>query len=432
MSLLILALSIPVQTQTFGAFQLDRLNLLSTGGSGSRSMGMGGAYTAVSDDGFGLLYNPAGLTQIKKKEISFGINYLSRDIDTRYLGGGSSSIPVSSTGLGHLSVVYPYPTYRGSLVLGFGVFRVGDSEKEYYKSASRPDIGGRMDNSLIQSGTIYQYRFGAGVDISPRIALGGNLVVWDESIDFTEDLYFMGVFDSTYIFTDEGSAGLDGVSLELGFLFRLSKGLRAGLKITSPAWLSFDGEAYEYYDGTWRDGTQWYTDPYYYITEDEYTLPMKFRGGLSYQIGNVLLSVDAEYCDYTQTKYNGQRIYNERDRSKELFNSTLDFNLGIEVAVPFYPVKLRGGYSYMQERVTGFEELAYVVDTPEEFDIDSDWGYFDSAGGREFYSLGVGGLIDKVLKVDVNFIFGDFERKSSLLEEKTEVFQMAISGAYRF
>ena len=122
--------AVPARSQIIGTLQLDRLNLLNTYESGARPASLGGAYTAVSDDAFALIYNPAGLTQIKKKELSFGIHYAAKDLTTNYMGY-NSLIPNSSTGIGHLTTVYPYPTYRGSLVLGFGIFRVANSNLEY-------------------------------------------------------------------------------------------------------------------------------------------------------------------------------------------------------------------------------------------------------------------------------------------------------------
>ncbi|MCD6380394.1 UPF0164 family protein [bacterium] len=423
----------PARSQIIGTLQADRLNLLNTYESGARPASLGGAFTAISDDAFALIYNPAGLTQIKKKELSFGIHYAANDRSNNYLGY-NSLIPNSSTGISHLATVHPFPTYRGSLVLGFGIFRVGDSNLEYSKSAYLSDLLGTIRNTLNQTGTIYQYRFGAGIDISPKVAIGANLIVWDESLQFIEEISYEGTGDSTYIFSDDVSAGLDGLSMEIGFLFRLSRQLRAGLKISSPVWLSYEGDGIEYYDGSFIDPAEgtWTTDPYYYYIKDEYTLPMKFRGGISYQLKNLLISADAEYCDYTQTKYNGLNLYNEINPGKPVLKETVDFNMGAELTLPFYPIKLRAGYSYIPSRFVGLEEIAYVEETLETMGIYSEWYPFGITKKREFYSFGIGGLIDQVLKVDLNIIVGNFERESVHLSESTETTRISFSTAYRF
>ncbi len=53
---------ITLTTPSFAAFQ--------DGGWGARPVGMGGAYTAISDDSNAPLYNPAGLVQIQWNEVS--------------------------------------------------------------------------------------------------------------------------------------------------------------------------------------------------------------------------------------------------------------------------------------------------------------------------------------------------------------------------
>ena len=50
-------------------------------GSGARAIGMGGAFIAVADDATAASWNPAGLTQLKKPEISFALSYFRRRDD---------------------------------------------------------------------------------------------------------------------------------------------------------------------------------------------------------------------------------------------------------------------------------------------------------------------------------------------------------------
>jgi hypothetical protein len=279
---------------------LERLGILTTPGTGARPISMGYAYTAVSDDAFSLLYNPAGLAQIRRKELSFGLHHTNRDVANTYLGIKAEQSG-SYTSLGHFAFIYPYPTYRGSLVLGFGVFRAGSSDLETLRSAYLSDIPAMIENSYTQSGNIYQYHFGVGIDISPQIAVGTGLVIWDESIDFTEQWIHEGP-ESRDIFTDDVSVDMDGVSFNLGLLVRMTEIIRAGLMFTSPTWVSFQGEGV-----TTDEGTYYESDPVYGAIDEEYTLPMQLRGGFSASLAGLLLSADVAYIDYSQTKYEGQR-----------------------------------------------------------------------------------------------------------------------------
>ena len=44
-------------------------------GSGARAIGMGSAFIAVADDATAASWNPAGLTQLRKPEVSFVLSY---------------------------------------------------------------------------------------------------------------------------------------------------------------------------------------------------------------------------------------------------------------------------------------------------------------------------------------------------------------------
>jgi hypothetical protein len=401
---------------------LERLGILTTPGTGARPISMGYAYTAVSDDAFSLLYNPAGLAQIRRKELSFGLHHTNRDVANTYLGIKAEQSG-SYTSLGHFAFIYPYPTYRGSLVLGFGVFRAGSSDLESLRSAYLSDIPAMIENSYTQSGNIYQYHFGVGIDISPQIAVGTGLVIWDESIDFTEQWIHEGP-ESRDIFTDDVSVDMDGVSFNLGLLVRMTEIIRAGLMFTSPTWVSFQGEGV-----TTDEGTYYESDPVYGAIDEEYTLPMQLRGGFSASLAGLLLSADVAYIDYSQTKYEGQRLIDyDTSGRPHVLDAVWNLFAGAEFTFPNAPVRLRGGYCYMPLSLKMIEEISYL-------DID-EWVtyYYDAeiVRERQFFSFGAGVLLDRVLAVDAAMMLGSYERDTGYLVEEQKTVEVILSGTYRF
>jgi len=409
---------------------LERLGMLNTRATGSRPLSMGGAFTAVSDDAFAMIYNPAGLAQVRRKELSFGLLHAKNDITNRYVGY-SAARSGSNTSLGHIAVVYPYPTYRGSLVLGFGVFNMGNSNLEYTKSGYWDDISTRIENRFAQTGSIYQYRFAVGFDISPRIALGGGLVIWDESVDFTEE-FIQEDPGSTSVFTDVVSMNLDGFSMEFGMMMKMTENIRAGVMITTPQWLSYIGTGVEYYDGYYTAGGGWNLGPWSGDIDVEYTLPMKFAGGISFNIEQLLVAADVSYTDYSQTKYNGLKLANEMSRGTEVLDDTWNFNIGAEFTFPQFPVRVRGGYSYVPLSLPFVDEITYIVETPEEVFLEYIPEKYDLLKERQFFTFGIGGLIDRVLTLELGVVVGMYERESPDLTEKRETMEFTISGAYRF
>ena len=60
---------------------------MGTGGVGARAMGMGGAFTAVADDGTAATWNPAGLSQLKRPQLTVVYNFLRDDRKTEWERG---------------------------------------------------------------------------------------------------------------------------------------------------------------------------------------------------------------------------------------------------------------------------------------------------------------------------------------------------------
>jgi long-subunit fatty acid transport protein len=419
-------------SQILAGLALEKLGVLGNQGTGARPFAMGGAYTAVSDDAFALIFNPAGLAEIPRKEISIGLHQRRDEITNTYrrLSAAQSA---SHTSLGHLTAVYPYPTYRGSLVLGFGVFQVGTSNLESIKSAYLEGIAASVENRYIQSGTIYQYHFGLGFDLSPRVALGASLVLWNEGIDFTDRIDYADA-DSTALWNDDVEMDLDGVSFNMGLLVKLSENLRAGFSFTSPAWLTYRGNGVTTYDGTYTAGGGWTTDPQYAVIEEDYTLPMKFSGGLALRLPLLTLAADLSYTDYAQTENNGLAITSELEAGVEhVLKAAWSWRFGAEATLPQAPVKFRAGFAYVPLELSTLEEVAYIVeDSPQSIIAD-----FEARRQRRFVTFGVGGLIDRVLTLDLGVAIGSYEKVTedgarTILTEERSITEVVLSGAYRF
>lgn len=408
---------------------LERLGILSTNGSGARPLSMGNAYTSVSDDVYALLFNPAGLAQMKRKELSFGLLHTRKELGNSYLGTSADQTG-SYTSLGHMALAYPYPTYSGSLVFGFGIFRVGGSDLESLRNGYLSDIPATSQNVLTQSGSIYQYHIGFGIDLSPRISLGAGLVLWDESIDLTEEIIYEDP-GSLAVYTDDVSLDMDGLSLNLGLMIRLLDDVKIGFLFTSPTWLSYYGEGVTYYEGTYYVGpySGWTSDPFYGLIDEEYTLPMQLRGGISARLAHLLVSADISYIDYSQTKKNGQRLVDDLTPGRpSVLDAVWNLHAGAELSLPDFPLSVRGGYSYLPLSLSTIEEIVFI----ENDELVAYVGDADIVRERHLFSFGAGVLIDRVLEIDAAFAFSSFERDTGYLVEEQKKTEIVLSGTYRF
>ncbi len=425
---LLFALS-PVRADVGSGIAIERLGLLSVNGAGARPLSMGNAYTAVSDDAFALLFNPAGLALMEHKELSFGLHHARRELMNDYLGT-SADQSSSYTSLGHIAFAYPYPTYSEALVFGFGIFRVGGSDLESLRNGYLSEIPATSQNVLTQSGTIYQYHIGVGVRVSPSISLGADLVLWDESIDFTEEIVYEDP-GSLAVYTDDVSLDMDGLSLNLGMMIELAEDIRIGLLFTSPAWISYYGDGVTYYEGTYYEGpySGWDSDPLYGVIDEDYTLPMQLRGGVSARLAYLLLSADISYIDYSQTKRNGQRLVDETSPGRpSVLEAVWNFHAGAELALPEFPLFLRGGYSYLPLSLSTIEEIVFI----ENDELVAYVGDAEIVRERHLFSLGAGAVIDRVLEIDAAVAFGSFERDTGYFREERKTAEVLVTGTYRF
>lgn len=425
-ALLISAVAVNGQIQH--ALTLEKLGILHTTGTGGRPYAMGGAYTAVGDDAFALLYNPAGLAQIKRKELSFGFHHTKNESAKEYLGF-PTSVSSSTTTLGHVAAVYPFPTYRGSLVIGFGVFRTGTSEIELL-TKDVIDINNRTENIYTQSGSIYQYHLGVGTDVSPILSLGAGLVIWDQSLDYVENIVSEGA-DSIAYWADDVKLDLDGISANIGMLVTVNEHFRAGFTVSTPTWISYSGDGITSYEGDYKSGPYegWTSDPEYGLIDEEYTLPMSFRGGVAVNVEPVLVSADVAFIPYSQTKREGLKIIDEFDPAGgQALDDVWNFNVGAEITLPWYPVRLRGGYAYTPLLLSTTEEISRIVDDYPETTIAD----FEVTRERHRFTVGAGTLIDRVLTLDIGVAIGGYERETGELLEERDILEVVVSGAYRF
>jgi len=79
-------------------------------GSGARALGMGGAFISIADDATSASWNPGGLIQLEKPEISVVLGYISRGEDNTFANNpeASASHNIDNYNLNYLSAAYPF------------------------------------------------------------------------------------------------------------------------------------------------------------------------------------------------------------------------------------------------------------------------------------------------------------------------------------
>ena len=148
-------------------------------GSGARAMGMGNAFIAVADDATAAVWNPGGLAQLEKTELSFAGELLSLRESL-----SSTSNPVD---LNYTSLVFPF-YYQTNMVFSFSFlkhFRF-DKSLQFDDSISLKEdpeeIKQERRFDFEQEGTFSALAPAYGINLNNRLSLGFTWNIWNDSI----------------------------------------------------------------------------------------------------------------------------------------------------------------------------------------------------------------------------------------------------------
>jgi len=422
-------------------FPEDALRLGQPGfGVGARSLGMGNAYTGVASDFSAIYWNPAGLAQAKLAEFSVGLSYNNLTDQSTFFGS-QQSMSNSATNLNALGLVLPVPVRRGSLVLAMGYQRQsvftaglqfgGFNPNSSYVQMSAPD--GQPYPSDLGNNFSYQL-FLANIDtlagrfISPiknrvtqtgNVLEGGGLNNWSiaGAMDIARDLsagvtltYVAGSYRYDRLYTESDpnhtydtfpfdfnkfdlrefiESDISGFEMKFGLMYRIPERFRFGLNVKTPTWFTihevFGTSANSYFD----NGDVQPTDgPYRTDGATEYDVhtPWVFSGGASVILGDLVLSVDLEFTDWTSLEfaYPNSDLMDQNQIIKSTFRSTWNYRVGGEYDILGSGVRIRGGY--------GVNPSPYLND-PKEFD-------------RKFVTGGIGILLGSNVMLDAGYMHG--------------------------
>ncbi len=185
-----------------GAWGQDITSTPNVVGSGGRALGMGGAFIAVADDATAASWNPGGLTQLERPEISVVYNgsWFSEDFSAPYHGELEGRHSVDFGRLNYLSVVYPIPWTLGgrNFVLSLNYQSKLDFDRDleirYHppSGAAFPIAPGALNMLNVangvwfvdykQRGSLATLSPAFGFEISDRLSLGLVWNIWDDDI----------------------------------------------------------------------------------------------------------------------------------------------------------------------------------------------------------------------------------------------------------
>lgn len=209
-------------------------------GSGARATGMGGAFIGVADDATAASWNPAGLVNLEKPEVSVVYSYFSRK---QSYSGPSTHQEIDSTnhmdanGLNYASAAYPFVLLDRNMVVSLNYQRLFEMNKNVDFNYN---WGGGLSGptTFEQEGYLYALSPAMAVQVVPKLYLGATLNFWG---DYLGD---NGWDTNTTVKTAGGGATLDyfeksnfsfkGFNANLGLLWKVSGPFKLGIVYKVP------------------------------------------------------------------------------------------------------------------------------------------------------------------------------------------------------
>ncbi|RMF58818.1 MAG: hypothetical protein D6743_17215 [Calditrichaeota bacterium] len=440
LAVLLAAVSMVLTASLPGRAQEEIFSLGFQLGPGARAIAMGGAFSSVGGDYTASFWNPAALANIRRIEVYGSLTHLMRKNNVALLennaafGVNRDRDEENFTKFQSLGVAYPVPTVRGSLVFSFGFNRIKtyDSNFDFRAFNQTPDDRVNQAFKEIETGGLNAWVFSGAVDVTRNISLGAGLNFWTGGTDFgrtfrevdRDDIY---TFQD---FTEEDGLNTDitGFNAKLGALYRAGGILRFGAAITTPVTFKVEEdwstrETLNFDDGTFSDSLA--TGIFEYRIKSPWT----FSGGVSLHLLNFVLAGDLEYNDWSQIEYkteppDSQFTQTSANRIiRDTYRATTRIRLGGEFTLPLTGLSFRAGY---------FRDPSVF----ENADPDED---------KQFYSAGVGLLLDKQVKLDIAYVHGFWKRFHDNAAEQTlqsedigryvedvKINKVFISVAFRF
>ncbi|MBV6519864.1 MAG: hypothetical protein HCAMLNBO_02783 [Candidatus Brocadia fulgida] len=299
-------------------------------GSGARALGMGGAFIAVADDATATSWNPGGLTQLERPELSVVGSFLStqQDFDppnSIELSKGFTldNESVSRGDMNYVSVAYPFNIVGKNFVAALNYHQIYDFHLDtaynFESDIQAPPLTKIHQDVAVDfesNGGIGALTPAIAMQVLPKLSIGVAINIytdeyfgdfaWKEKnrkVTFTKIM--TPFFDLTRIDTsnlDITFKNFQAVNVTAGMLWDVweeeEKRLTFGVVYHSPYTADVDRITEEQ---ATSDGSMIPIDPPHKRTHLEIDYPMSFGAGLGFRYNDELcFSMDVTWTDWSE------------------------------------------------------------------------------------------------------------------------------------
>ncbi len=154
-------------------------------GSGARALGMGGAFISVADDATAASWNPAGLIQLEKPELSIVGAYDNRrhEYSSDAHPEANSTSQDDYTSINYFSATLPFHLYK-NMVVSLNYQRLYDFQRSLSYNFNYASEGLDLNQNIHfeQSGFIGAAAVAGALEITPQLSLGVTMNIWTDEL----------------------------------------------------------------------------------------------------------------------------------------------------------------------------------------------------------------------------------------------------------
>ncbi|MGE0084081.1 MAG: OmpP1/FadL family transporter [Desulfococcaceae bacterium] len=334
-------------------------------GSGARALGMGGAFISVADDATAASWNPAGLIQLEKPEISIVGSFVHRiednSFETHPEADGAESVDVSD--LNYFSASYPFALWGYNMIVSLNWQHLYDMTRQWtfpIREEFSPDLFQNQSVDSRQEGSLSALGLACAVQITPDISLGFTLNVWDDDIagnEWTQKTWQWGdgnYYGDAYVFESYmyDRYSLSGVNMNFGLLWNVNANLSLGAVLKTP----FDADITHKHTGNYLIRQANPNIPDYmgntdYEEDGTLSMPLSFGIGAAYRFSDRLTaSLDiyrTQWDDFEYENSKGEKKSPITGKESDM-DPTHQVRMGAEYLfiLPQYVIPVRAGLFY--------------------------------------------------------------------------------------
>jgi len=294
-------------------------------GSGARARGMGSAFIAVADDATAASWNPGGLGQLQKPEISVVGSYFSRS--ETYSGDhvvSQGSRENFFLDLNYLSAAYAKNIWRRNIFFSLNYQKLFDFGRKledfdflaFYDKGYEVEARWQIERvNFQQEGSLYTFSPAMAIEFKPGLYIGFTYNIWSDHVtgksQWTGKVKLTNMENGSYTKINYKYKNFRGDNYTLGFLWRVTPCIQLGgvykksfrANVTQE-WYARSGEKKEWGWAEYPAGEH----------EEAYTIdfPTAYGVGLSFRIGDSWTVAGditrTEWQDYSIIDSNGLRV----------------------------------------------------------------------------------------------------------------------------